>query len=208
MNFLNLFDSTLSATSEQSTSLTLANASSIQPTLSDPQQEVLAAFETVPWFNSNYKTEARQLLEGALIADQHRFDGQVRLYKNAFVDLAWQDTTARTRSLLSSHLKYSGLLYRLPDNLDLPTRTFSVPIDTTAGSSVRYEWQYMPLSEFNRLVPPHALKALSLLEQNGISPMAFWVADKIQVSVSTRVSVDPLLIIQLGRNFCAVAEWR
>jgi len=208
MNFLKLFDSSLSTTNEQPTTLTLANTISIQPTLSEPQQEVMAAFDEELWFNGNHKAEARQLLEGALIAYQHRFDGQVQLYKNAFVNLAWKDVTGRVRGLLSTQLKYSGLVYTLPDNLDLPTRVFSVPIDATAGSSVRYEWQYMPLNEFNRLIPPHALKALSLLEQNGISPMAYWVADKIQVSVSTRVSVDPLLVIQLGRNFCAVAEWR
>ena len=167
------------------------------------------------WFCDENKQAAISLFESLRIAFQHDLPRQIELYQQQLLDSFAQDLAACTQWLVSTQLGYNGPSYTYP-RLPLPEEKFWVPIPNGAGSP-QYLWVYDRLEDFPKLIPPSALHVLPLLESEGISPQAFWVADLLPYvparfssphrSHSPRQSLDPVLSAQFGRYFVALAYW-
>ncbi len=165
--------------------------------------------EEYPWFNHGNRQQALQLLQGATIACQHGLTTQLQLYKGELVKVVTKDQADRTAALVSRQMRYKGFCYYHPPAERYLPQTFSVPIEQR-GYGAQQQWIYQRLHDFAKLIPPRALQALTVLDEAGIVPDGYWVADKVEIqprySLPPR-SLDPVLCAQFGCWFVGLAEW-
>ena len=158
------------------------------------------------WFSQSNQNNAQQHLRGVCLAKQHELQRQQWLHIQAVYKLVTKDVADRVAQLVAQHCNYRSPLYYHPDHLALPDRSFENPEKIQEGY-VSYVWVYQPIQTFAQIIPLHALEAMELLTQNSLTPLAYWVADKLKVQPTRRVSVDPLLCAQYGRWFVGLAHW-
>lgn len=158
------------------------------------------------WHDKQNQQQAQQILRGALIAHRHQYHRQVSLYKEALFKVVTNDMAVAARAVIQQHPRsYKNFLYYYPDEEPIPEWEFSVPSQTRGLTLHSYEWCYVPLDQFHDLIPLHALEILEILEQNRLTPQAYWVADEREIV--RQISVDPVLCAQYGRWFVGIAQW-
>jgi hypothetical protein len=157
------------------------------------------------WFDPAHRRQAVAYLQGLQIAGARQLRLQIPLYVYGMLELVATDVKDRVCALVTQTVPTTPFCYEYPAQRALSISQFS-------GDQVRqqdgdYQWRYVPLSEFTRLIPPHALTAMVALEQAGIRPQAYWVADLVKMYTSGR-SLDPVLCAQFHQWFVGIAAWR
>jgi hypothetical protein len=199
----------------------LAKSSRKQPTISDSTKKlvtgaVITAFgQMLPttsisdatwpfrfgfaWFSESNRQEAMQHLQAATIAYHHDLPQQVELHVKRVQTITLLDLTDRVQAVVAKTFGYPGWRHFYPHPVSGPF------VVMEHGGSARYEWHYVGIGEFARLIPPKALATLAFLEKVGLTPQAYWVADKRE-SATSRI-IDPILSSQFGPWFVAISEW-
>jgi hypothetical protein len=175
---------------------TLARASPITNELESARQFDLGHV----WFSEVNRQEAMEHIRAAMIAYEHNLSYQIALHVQEAQTITARDVADRVQNVVAKRFGYRGPRHYYASHGSEPFVVREVDKDHT-----RYEWHYMRIEEFERLIPPRALAALAFLEKAGLSPQAYWVADKRRQA--TQTSVDPILAAQYGPWFVAVAEW-
>lgn len=160
--------------------------------------------ESYSWFSNNNRVEAEQCVVAASIAYRMQLPQQLSFYQDKLITLCTKDMADRTCALVQTYLGYPEFRYCYPQRFSQQMRSFTVPIETTRWREL--QWVYYRLAEFPQLIPVHALKALTTLDQAGIVPDGFWVADKVEV-IRPHVSLDPVLCCHFDQWFVGLAQW-
>lgn len=152
------------------------------------------------WFSEANQQEALQHVQAAVIAAEQSLSRQVILQIQQAQLIVLRDLADRVQALVLQQAGYRGrrhcYRYSVSD---------SFIVYETDETGTNCEWHYTRIQNFERLIPPQALAALALVEQAGLHPQAYWVADKRRRA--TRVNLDPILSAQYGPFFVAIAEW-
>jgi hypothetical protein len=171
----------------------------VWPTAVDPHAARLYQ-HGFAWFAEANQQEAFQHVQAAVIAAEQCLARQVTLQIQQAQTIVLRDLADRVQALVQQQAAYRGLRHVYPYPV---SDSFIVyESDETLTS---YEWHYTSIQSFERLIPPRALAALALVEQAGLHPQAYWVADKWRTA--TRVTLDPILSAQYGPFLVAIAEW-
>ncbi len=156
------------------------DAQSALPMISDQLPEPLR--QGYQWHNPENERDFAEYLEGLIFSHRHGLDKQVVLYKERVLDILTKDMAQRTQGLVAKGLGYNRDLYYSASG---PAQSmFSVPIRRyqqtvivnnhhTQQLDVKESLVYKPILQFDRMIPPQALRALTLLEGQGITPEAF-----------------------------------
>jgi hypothetical protein len=156
------------------------------------------------WFSPTNRAEAEQYLQGACLAYKMQLPHQIGHYTAKLVEVYTRDMADQTSALVSSLPGSTTFRHFEADHNPQYQFTFTIPI-ASEWWGVQMEWLVCPLVEFPKMMPVHALQAVSLLEQARIVPDGFWVADKVEVV--QRVSLDPILCCNFDRWFVGLAQW-
>lgn len=171
------------------------------------QQDILHLVEhSYAWREQRNKSVMLPYLQAAYLARKHELDGQYKLNVQQVFKALTKDVADGVAKLIDRQMRYKAQFYYRDDALPLVENTFRVLITPTHGPD-RFEWVYQPIHLFANLMPLRALQAIELLTDAGMVAQAYWVADKIKVLPTQRLSVDPLLCAQFGRWFLSIAEW-
>lgn len=152
------------------------------------------------WFSQSNRQAVMQHLQAATVAYHHDLPRQFELHTRAVQTITFRDLADRVQVVVAKTFGYRAWRHFYPHPVSGP-----FVVSEGAERSVRYEWHYVGIGEFDRLIPPKALATLALLEKVGLDPQAYWVADKKE-SATSRI-VDPILSSQFGPWFVAISEW-
>jgi len=156
------------------------------------------------WHRRENELVFRNHLEAFAISVRFQLPKQVALYAEQIRDLYDKDRTERIHDLLEHH-GYRGRYFFAEKNLR-SVATFSEVFeeaDYSNGYTKKY-WHYKRIDKFGQQIPLQALRVLLILEQQGITPEALWVAEKKQ---DTRRLPDPLLCASFGSWVVTLAAW-
>lgn len=154
------------------------------------------------WFSDVNRKAVLNLLQGAQVAMRHQWQNQIVQYQEAVIELFNKDRAEHTQWQIAHNTHYSGRCFRHFKPADFDKARFTIQ---DSGWNTRFNWVYQRIEDFNRLIPPHALRALAVLDEAKIKPQQYWVADKVEM-YHTRI-IDPILYAQFGFWLVAIAEW-
>jgi hypothetical protein len=170
----------------------------------ESQQFLEAVAHEYDWYTYPNKRLALKPIEALTIASQMQLALQAKLYAAQVFDLVMKDVAERVHNLAVHKLRYQGEI-RYRQYPLVRGQTFRELIKTEAHR--RHEWVFDPIERFAKVIPLHALKAIRTLTDEGITPEAYWVADKIETVIERPRSIDPILCAQFGQWLVGIAMW-
>jgi hypothetical protein len=176
-----------------------------------PQQLPTLIEDHFAWFSQENKQTAFEHMEATLLADRLQLWQQVQFNMAELIRYVTKDVAERVCALAAEQSGYRMSCSYHP-TVSESAQTFKVPIGSTT-SNTRLEWVYERVEHFDKMMMPlRALQAMIMLEDFGLVPPAYWVADKIETQIflspsPQRRSLDPVLYAQYGHWFAGIAEW-
>ncbi len=176
--------------------------------LHEPIEEVQTLVDMVEhgyaWYSPRNKQSAQEAVEALGLALQMQLVRQTKLHAEQLFDWVTKDMAEQVYHLAAHQLGYQGeITYR--QYQPAPGQIWRELIRTTPYG--RQEWVFAPLEHFAKLIPLHALRAMQLLNEAGIQPTAYWVADKVETRMTQVRSLDPILCVQFGQWLAGLAFW-
>lgn len=163
--------------------------------------------EGYPWFSGQNRKEAMSYAEAFLILSEQTLTPvgnlwkQRALYKDKIIWWMAKDMAERTSALVQQETGYTGMVY----HHEGPISRYETKGPVFTKNNFRYQWVYKPIENYQMMIPPQAVCALWVLEEQGLIPTGLWVGD-LHLVVSHKL-VDPVLCAQFGSWFVGLAEW-
>ncbi len=155
-----------------------------------------------PWNYVQNQAQAMAYQHAFRVALRHGATTQAELYKKQLITLVCKDVAEYSSALITRHTGYVGNLYQHTGNMNVHTAQFYSPPFRRGLQAC--EWHYMLLNGYPDWIPPHAMVALDVLDQAQVPTQKLWVA---RLEKQRTPLPDPLLCVQFGPWFVAIAEW-
>ena len=158
------------------------------------------------WFSGENEREFLDHATGWFIAWQHGLKKQFFPYKVKIIEILAKDMADRVTFLGAQELNYGTLWFKHTNYRLQDLEEFSEYHPPVRSISKTRKWRFRHLKDFDKMVPPHALEALVLLDTHQIVPDSLWVAEEETPRQTSRP--DPFLCASFGPYVVALAEWK
>jgi len=173
------------------------------------------------WQRPENKDAFEEGMTALLVLSQHGVSTQYEHYRLMLSDLVAKDQADRVYDIMLEEFDYNGRWFHLPNppgatavhpgtRQALMNQYVEILEMKSTSSTVFWDvWLYMPLGQFDRMVPPSAVQSIARLDKHNIKP-EYWVADKqqiVQQAPPRPLLSDPLLCVKYDRWFVSIAEW-
>lgn len=171
-------------------------------TLTLPDERLAVMQEYIPapiregyqWQREENRAAAVEQAESIWHSIRFGLKNQITLSTEKMLDSYNKDRVDRVFDLIFQTTQYEGHYFHNTLN------TMNQDIDRA------HYWHYSPLFNYKESIPLQALRALSILKDNNITPDRWWIATMERYT--TRLpSGDPLLSISFDKWFVSIAYW-